>query len=226
MSKAYVLLSGGIDSTTCLAMAVQEFGFEHVTAMSVAYGQRHFKELESAKFLAEEIYGVKWGILDLGQAIGRGGLTDTDLVVPDKSYDELPDGISPTYVPFRNGLMLAALASKAQADAEARFIYYGAHAEDAERDAYPDCSIPFIQAMGTAINIGTYEQIQLRAPLSSMTKAQVVEAGNELDVPWELTWSCYKGQKIHCGSCPTCQSRIMAFDDANVVDPTEYANDQ
>ena len=136
----------------------------------------------------------------------------------------MPDGISPTYVPFRNGLMLAALASIAQADAEARAIYYGAHAEDAERDAYPDCSIEFIQAMGDAIRIGTYEQIQLHAPLSQMTKADVVAYGKTLYVPWHMTWSCYKGEALHCGKCPTCISRILAFEDAGVDDPTEYAS--
>lgn len=222
MSKAYVLLSGGMDSTTCLAQAVSEFG-ERVTAISVAYGQLHYKELEYAANLALH-YGVGHRIINLDGVIGVGGLSDPDLVVPDKSYEELPDGISPTYVPFRNGLMLAALASIAQADPSAKYIYYGAHAEDAANDAYPDCSIDFIIYMGDAIRVGTYGQIELRAPLMSMTKADVVTRGNELGVPWEMTWSCYKGEAMHCGTCPTCQSRIMAFHDAGIEDPTEYAS--
>ena len=221
MSKAYVLLSGGMDSTTCLAHACSNHGSKNVTAVSVAYGQRHFKELEYAKAISEEL-GTKWRLLDLSGAIGVGGLTDTNLIMPEMSYDELPEGISPTYVPFRNGLMLAALSSIAQADDEARFIYYGAHAEDAERDAYPDCSIEFIQHMEAAIRIGTYGQIELRAPLMSMCKAEVVAFGETLDVPWHMTWSCYKGEEKQCGNCPTCISRILAFGDAGVDDPTEY----
>lgn len=221
MSKAYVLLSGGMDSTTCLAEAVRKHG-TGVTAVSVAYGQTHTKELGFAGEIARR-YKVEHRIISLEGAIGMGGLSDPNLVVPDKSYDELPDGISPTYVPFRNGLMLAALASIAQADPEARAIYYGAHAEDAENDAYPDCSVEFIQSIGEAIHIGTYGQIYLRAPLMDMTKAEVVTMGEELNVPWHLTWSCYKGLEKHCGTCPTCQSRIMAFNDAGVEDPTEYA---
>ena len=225
MSKAYVLLSGGMDSTTCLAAAIHRFSAEEVTAVSVDYGQRHRKELEHAIRIAD-FYGAEWSLLDLSVVIGVGGLTDENLIIPHKAYAELPDGISPTYVPFRNGLMLAALASKAQADPEANHIYYGAHAEDAENDAYPDCSIDFINAINVAIRIGTYEQISLSAPLASMTKVGVVEYGTSLGVPWEMTWSCYEGNELHCGECPTCQSRIMAFGDAGVEDPTEYANDQ
>jgi len=118
--------------------------------------------------------------------------------------------------------MLAALASIAQADPEAKYIYYGAHAEDAENDAYPDCSVEFITAIGEAIFIGTYQQIRLRAPLMDMTKSDVVTMGETLNVPWHMTWSCYKGLDFHCGTCPTCQSRIMAFNEAGVDDPTEY----
>lgn len=224
MSKAYVLLSGGMDSTTCLAMAIHEFGPAEVTAISIKYGQRHVKELTHARTIAREL-NVNWDIINLTGVVGKGGLTDLNLIVPDMSYDELPEGISPTYVPFRNGLMLAALASRAQADKDARFIYYGAHSEDAARDAYPDCSQAFIQSMGDAIRIGTYGQITLRAPFMSLTKADIVEQGHQLKVPFELTWSCYKGGQIHCGTCPTCQSRIMAFDDAGIEDPTEYGDD-
>jgi 7-cyano-7-deazaguanine synthase len=223
MSKAYVLLSGGMDSTTCLAQACKTFGETNVTAISIQYGQRHSDaELSAAQSIVSHFH-VKWVIKNLANIIGIGGLTDNELVVPHMSYEELGEGISPTYVPFRNGLMLATLASSAMADSEAEAIYYGAHAEDAANDAYPDCSIPFIQSMADAIRIGTYGQIELRAPLGSMSKAEVVQFGETLNVPWYLTWSCYEGGDLHCGKCPTCISRMDAFAIAGLLDPTEYA---
>ncbi len=221
MSKAYVLLSGGIDSTTCLAIAQEQYGRSYVTAVSLLYGQRHEKEVELARLIADYM-GAEWMFRDIKNVIGIGGLTDTGLVIPHVSYAELPEGVSPTYVPFRNGLMLSILASIAAADGEAEVIYYGAHAEDAENDAYPDCSVPFIAAMQEAISIGTYGNIVLSAPLMSITKEQVVRWGDDLNVPWGMTWSCYEGKELHCGECPTCIARIRAFRDAEVHDPTEY----
>jgi 7-cyano-7-deazaguanine synthase len=165
---------------------------------------------------------AQWLQVDLSGVMGIGGLTDRNLRMPQKSYAELPKGISPTYVPFRNGLMLSAIASIAMADPEAEAIYYGAHAEDAENDAYPDCSLPFIEAIATAIHIGTYGQIRLIAPLGGVNKSAGIKEGEKLGVPWHLTWSCYEGGLFHCGSCPTCISRREAFVEAGVKDPTEY----
>ncbi len=221
MSKAYVLLSGGVDSSTCLALANKEYEGS-VTAIIIRYGQRHSKEIIHAATIAK--YFGNWHIhRDLTGIIGIGGLTDKSLEVPKVSYDELPKGISPTYVPFRNGLFLSVAASLAMADREAEVIYYGAHAEDAENDAYPDCSVPFIGAMTDAIYIGTYTQISLIAPFRTKTKKEVVLKGHELGVPWHHTWSCYEGGEIHCGICPTCRSRRDAFFEACVTDPTGYA---
>ncbi len=223
MSKAYVLLSGVIDSSTCLAEACRLYGHEHVTALSIRYGQTHQEtELDAARKIINN-FGCLWLVKNITNIIGVGGLTDPNLEIPQVSYEELPEGISPTYVPFRNGLMLSILASIAMGDKEAQALYYGAHVEDAERDAYPDCSVPFIHAMQTAINIGTYGQVVLYAPLMFLTKAQVISKGEELQVPWELTWSCYKGGDIHCGTCPTCIARRQAFIGANIKDNTEYA---
>lgn len=221
MSKAYVLLSGGVDSTTCLAIAAKRFKGD-VTGIILKYGQRHIKEVRyAAKVCAH--FRLPYIVRDLSEVIGLGGLTDPGLDVPKVSYADLPHGISPTYVPFRNGLFLAVAASIAMADRDAEAIYYGAHAEDAENDAYPDCSVPFINAMMDAIFIGTYEQISLTAPLSRMTKKEVVLAGHNLGVPWHLTWSCYEGGDIHCGICSTCRARREAFFEAGVTDPTGYA---
>jgi 7-cyano-7-deazaguanine synthase len=222
MAKAYVLLSGGVDSSTCVGHAMKLFG--SVVAIGVFYGQRHVKELEHAKEVADAM-GARFLLKDIRGAIGRGGLTDPKLEIPKVSYDDLPYGVSPTYVPFRNGVLLSVLTSSAAADPEAAAVYYGAHAEDAANYAYPDCTPEFIAAMDKAIEIGTYGKIQLYTPLVNMTKAEVVELGQSVGVPWEKTWSCYEGGKVHCGVCPTCRARRAAFQKAGVVDPTQYAQE-
>lgn len=219
MSKAYVLLSGGIDSSTCLAIALRAHG--SATGVGINYGQRHQKELDHAQLVAialgaDSITKVIRGV------ISKGGLTDDDLKIPTVSYSQLPHGVSPTYVPFRNGTLLSVVAGMASIDDEAEAVYYGAHAEDAENWAYPDCTPEFITAMKTAIRIGTYNKIKLEAPLMRMKKSEVVLAGEDLRVPWELTWSCYEGGRYHCGVCPTCRARRDAFVDAGVIDPTTY----
>ncbi len=220
MPRAYVLLSGGIDSSACLAVANERHD-GMVCAVSITYGQRHKNEIEHACEVVRH-FQLAFIHKDLTGLIGTGGLTDESLVIPHKSYAELPEGVSPTYVPFRNGLFLSLIASIASADPEAVAIYYGAHAEDAERDAYPDCSVKFIKAMARAIDIGTYGRIKLLVPFARSTKAQVIRVGETLEVPWALTWSCYEGGEYHCGSCPTCLARREAFLIAGVEDPTEY----
>lgn len=195
MPKAYVLLSGGVDSSTALAMAHNRYQ-GRVCGIAVNYGQRHTKELDSAVEIARH-FEAAFIEKNLEGLIGVGGLTDNSLVIPQKSYEDLPEGVSPTYVPFRNGLLLSLATSLASADPEAEAVYYGAHAEDAENDAYPDCSIPFINSMAEAIAIGTYGNIKLHAPLGAITKAEVVAIGTRLGVPWDVTWSCYEGRKDH-----------------------------
>lgn len=220
MAKAYVLLSGGLDSSTALFRAALEFNGS-VCAVSVHYGQRHEKEINCAREVARAAGIQDHRFIDLSQIMGKGGLTDQGLNIPKKSYDEL-DGVSPTYVPFRNGLMLSALASMAQADPEAQAVYYGAHAEDAENWAYPDCTPEFIGAMGNAIYIGTYRQVRLHTPYMWSKKSEIVADGMKFNVPYELTWSCYEGGKVHCGECPTCRARHDAFIEAGFQDPTHY----
>ncbi len=222
MSKAYVLLSGGIDSTTVLVKAYLAHKDGGVKALIMNYGQRHLKEIAHAITICSH-FKIPHQVVDAKGVVGVGGLTDDTLEMPNASYADLPKGISPTYVPFRNGLFLSIAASIASADPEATSLYYGAHAEDAENDAYPDCSIPFIRAIGNAIDIGTYGQLRLSAPLMVMTKAQIIVMGEYLKVPWAKTWSCYQGGRIHCGTCPTCRSRRDGFIRAQVDDPTVYA---
>jgi 7-cyano-7-deazaguanine synthase len=251
MKKAFVLLSGGVDSTTCLYIAKEMY--KEVEAYSIDYGQKHYKEMQyaarSCKSLSidHKVLNIK-GLLD-----GKGVmLTDADTAIPSISYDDI-QGMSPTYVPFRNGVLLSIITAQAQkwvmsqvkscedkliAEgynpdsaknlALANFrdstgVFFGAHAEDAFNWAYPDCTPEFIGAMGNAIYTGTYYTVRLHAPLMSLSKAQIVEWGTKLKVNWANTWSCYVGGEVHCGVCPTCRARRAAFKAAGVYDPTIYA---
>jgi 7-cyano-7-deazaguanine synthase len=223
--KVFVLLSGGLDSSTLLALACEEFGNHNVTAMSVRYGQRHrVKELQAARDIAEQ-YGVHRRIIDLSAIMGTGGLTDDDQEIPAVSYDEIK-GVSPSYVPFRNGLMLAAMTSFAASqlgkEPEQGLIGYGAHAEDAHNWAYPDCTPEFIGAMANAVYVGSYHRLRLWTPFMHSKKHEIVKVGIEIGVPFEITWSCYLGLEKHCGTCPTCRARKESFAKADQNDPTEY----
>ena len=222
--KALVLASGGVDSTTCLGLAVNKYGKENVIALTVAYGQKHTKEIEAAGKTAE-YYGVEHLYLDLEPIFRYSDcslLKHSDREIPHESYAEQlkeTDG-SPvsTYVPFRNGLFLASAASIALSYG-CEVIFYGAHSDDAAGNAYPDCSDAFNQAMNQAIFLGSGEQLRIEAPFVQWTKADVVKRGLELHVPYELTWSCYEGGETPCGVCGTCRDRAAAFAANGVPDP-------
>lgn len=222
--KALVLFSGGVDSTTCLGLAVKKYGKENVVALSISYGQKHSKEIEAAKAVAE-YYGIEKIDLDLSlifQFSDCSLLKNSSEEIPHESYSEQlkkTDG-SPvsTYVPFRNGLFLSSAASIALSK-NCEVIYYGAHSDDAAGNAYPDCSAVFNDAMNTAIYEGSGRQIRIEAPFVGMTKAEVVKTGLELSVPYELTWSCYEGGDKPCGVCGTCIDRAKAFELNGVKDP-------
>lgn len=227
--KGFVLLSGGIDSTTCLYLAYAEC-VEGLVAINVHYGQRHVKELEHAQKSCNAL-NIPHHTIDLSGVVPRTMLTDPSKEVPNISYDQI-SGISPTYVPFRNGLMLSAAATYAMATIAAKGdgshedehrLYFGAHAEDAQNWAYPDCTPEFTGAMANAIMVGTYWSVRLVTPLQFMDKAQIIEFGTKLGVRWEDTWSCYKGGEMHCGVCPTCRARKSGFARAQIFDPTVYA---
>lgn len=225
--KAVVLLSGGIDSTTCLAIAIAEFGKANVIALSMGYGQKHVRELESANAVAD-FYGVRHIIKDISVVLS---LSDCTLLrgrdeLVHKSYaDQLAEmggeGTVSTYVPFRNGLFLASAAAIALS-VKASVIYYGAHADDAAGRAYPDCTPEFEKAMNEAIYEGSGRVLTMEAPLLNLNKSQVVSKGLELKVPYELTWSCYEGGAKACGTCGTCLDRKAAFISNGIVDPIEY----
>ena len=223
--KILVLSSGGVDSTTCLAMAVKEAGAENVLALSVYYGQKHDKEIQAAKKVAE-YYGVQRMELDLSVIFAGSNcslLKQSTEDIPLESYAqqiEETHGEKPvsTYVPFRNGLFLSSAASIALSHGCSK-IMYGAHADDAAGAAYPDCSLDFVNAMNQAIYLGSGNQLTIEAPFVSLTKADVVKKGLELGVPYELTWSCYEGGDKPCGKCGTCIDRRKAFEKNGVIDP-------
>ncbi len=223
--KALVLSSGGVDSTTALALAIEKYGKENVVALSVSYGQKHDKELRAAKAVAE-YYGVEQLFLDLSlifQYSNCSLLQQSDQEIPEESYAqqiEKTGGTTPvsTYVPFRNGLFLSAAASVALSK-ECSVIYYGAHADDAAGAAYPDCSQAFHDAMNQAIYEGSGKQLRIEAPFVGKTKADIVALGLKYHVPYQLTWSCYEGKEEPCGKCGTCIDRAKAFAANGVSDP-------
>jgi 7-cyano-7-deazaguanine synthase len=217
--KAIVLSSGGLDSTVALALAIKYHG-KDVLSLGIDYGQRHLKELTMAKKIADW-YGIEREVMSI-QDMPSSLLTDPKQSIPNVSYADLPEGVSPTYVPFRNGQLLAKAAARASVMGGPVVIYAGMHAEDAERDAYPDCTMHFLGAMAAAIYIGTYHKVRLNTPLVSMFKRDVVKLGIYLEAPLDLTWSCYAGKELHCGVCPTCRSRKDAFQSIGISDPTEY----
>jgi len=219
--KALVLLSGGIDSTTCLHEAIRVHDADNVHAVSINYGQRHVKEIEYAKDSCT-LLNVSHSVETI--SLPSTMLTDPDVEIPNASYEDLPEGVSPTYVPFRNGNLLSRAAAIAQAN-EFGYIYFGAHAEDALNWAYPDCTPEFIGAMANAIYIGTYHKTRLVTPLEWLTKEEIILMGTALNVRWGYTWSCYAGGKNHCGTCPTCRARRQGFIDAAVHDPTVYQDE-
>lgn len=222
--KALVLLSGGLDSATCLALAVKEYKKENVIALSVSYGQKHTKEVEAAEKIAK-YYGVEKIDLDLSLIFKFSDcslLKGSSQEIPHESYAKQLENTNgtpvSTYVPFRNGLFLSSAASIALSR-ECSFIYYGAHSDDAAGNAYPDCSEEFNNAMNTAIYAGSGKQLEIKAPFVGMTKAEVVKMGMELHVPYELTWSCYEGGEKPCGKCGTCIDRARAFEENGIADP-------
>lgn len=225
--KILVLLSGGIDSTTCLAMTVRAYGPDNVEAVSFSYGQKHVKELECAKAIAQ-YYKVKHTVLTVDSQVfasssstllqGHGEMNHG------KTYAEIQadnPGEVDTYVPFRNGLMLSQATALAYSIGAFKVVY-GAHSDDAAGGAYPDCTPEFYKAMNEAIFQGTGQKVRLDAPLLALNKAQVVKHGLELNAPYHLTRSCYEEDGLSCGTCATCLDRLEAFKVNNKLDPIPY----
>ncbi len=224
VEKALVLCSGGLDSSTLLAQTVERLGSQNVIALSISYGQKHLRELDAARAVSDH-YGVELRSLDLG-AIFAGSqcslLSQSEADIPSGTYAdqqaEQEGAHVSTYVPFRNGLFLAAAASMALS-AGCSVVYYGAHHDDWAGSAYPDCTPSFVDSMATSIEEGTGGELRLEAPFVDWSKADIVRLGIELKVPFQLTWSCYEGGEAPCGVCATCLDRAAAFAANGLEDP-------
>lgn len=218
--KAVVLLSGGLDSSTCLYWAKAK-GYA-CEGLSVLYGQRHAKELDSARRVAKAA-GVPWRSVKLELPwLGVSSLVDSKAKLPDLPLTKIGSGGVPsTYVPARNTVLLAVAASLADATG-ASSIITGANALD--YSGYPDCRPDFHAAFDRVLAKGTRtgeegRKIRVLAPLIRSDKAGIVRLAKRLGVPLELTWSCYKGGKAPCGRCDSCKLRAKGFLEAGVADP-------
>lgn len=223
MTRAVVLLSGGLDSATALAVAGAA-GYE-CHALSVDYGQRHAAELHAAERVARRagVAGYRLVHLDMGQ-FGGSALTDARIAVPER-----PDaGIPVTYVPARNTVMLALALGWAEVlDADA--LYVGVNAVD--YSGYPDCRPAFIEAFQSLANLATKRAVEgrpirIEAPLMQLGKAEIIALGMRLGVDYALTVSCYQADAAGraCGRCDACRFRAAGFAEAGVADPTLYVN--
>ena len=225
--NAVILLSGGIDSATAAAIA-KEHGFE-LHALSFRYGQRHERELESAKAIADFLQAKSHQVIafDL-RAIGGSALTERIEVPKGRSPSEIAQGIPVTYVPARNTIFLSfALALAERIGAED--IFFGANQLD--YSGYPDCREEYIRAFERMANLATKagvegkSRIKIHTPLLQMTKAEIITTGLNLGLDYGLTWSCYDplGDGRACGRCDSCQLRLKGFEAAGAVDSISYA---
>ncbi|HEY6781820.1 MAG TPA: 7-cyano-7-deazaguanine synthase QueC [Candidatus Dormibacteraeota bacterium] len=219
--RVVAVISGGLDSTI-MAYWLRAQGYA-VIAISYDYGQRHRKELAFAEQIAAEL-DASWTLIDLHAAgltsiLGGSALTDETVTVPDGHYAD--ESMRITVVPNRNAIMLS-IACALAVTREAGAVAFGAHTGD--HFIYPDCRPEFVRAFEGMINVAVegLASIEILAPFLAMTKADIVKLGDELHVPFERTWSCYKGGALHCGTCGTCFERREAFALAHVTDPTPY----
>lgn len=218
-SRAVVLLSGGMDSSVCAALAVRDYD---AAAVHVSYGQRT-QERERQSFLAIcqrlKIHDRLMVRNEAFRAIGGSALTDESIAVPDA--EDIGRDIPVTYVPFRNAHFLAVAVSWAEV-LGAEKVYIGAVEPDSS--GYPDCRPAYYEAFNEVVKTGTRDgRIRILTPLIAMRKAEIVRLGLELGAPFDLTWSCYSREDEACGVCDSCVLRLRAFEAAGVRDPIPYA---
>ena len=224
MPRTVVLLSGGLDSTVTLALALSK-GYE-IVPLSFAYGQRHSRELEAARAVSS-FYGLKRHIvvdLDLS-CFGTSALTSMRVDVPrDRGMEEIGHGIPSTYVPARNIIFLSVAAGLCESIG-AEHVYIGANAVD--YSGYPDCRPEFFEAFERMLRVGTKagvegRPIEVQAPILHLSKAEIVALGKQLEAPLHLTWSCYQGGERACGRCDSCRLRLKGFKEAGYEDEIPY----
>ena len=224
MKRAVILLSGGLDSTTCLAIA-REQGFD-LFALTVNYGQRHIFELQSAKNVALSLDVGKHSVLDIDLAqFGGSALTDDIEVPKDRVESEMSD-IPATYVPARNTVLLSVALARAET-LESFDIFIGVNALD--YSGYPDCRPEYIESFERTANLATKagvsgKNFHIHTPLINMTKAEIIKSGTKLGVDYGLTFSCYdpQGTGAPCGHCDACILRLKGFKESGIPDPLNY----
>jgi 7-cyano-7-deazaguanine synthase len=225
--KAVVLLSGGMDSCVCAAIAIQAHGAEHVALLHAGYGQRTQKRERQAFESIADFYNAHQRLivqLDHFRAIGGSALTDGNIAVPE--HQHISDGpgtneIPVTYVPFRNAHFLSVAVSWAEVIG-AHSIYIGAVAEDSS--GYPDCRPEYYRVFQELIRVGTRPEthIAIATPVIALKKSEIIRKGIELGAPLHLTWSCYQRENVPCGVCDSCLLRMRAFAEAGASDPVSH----
>lgn len=220
-----ILLSGGLDSTTLLTLAVRQQGGRNVHALGVLYGQRHDKELKSARKVAQklDVPYTEVDLRDLRNLWTGSSQTDSSVPVPHGHY--AAESMKATVVPNRNLTLLSVAAGFALSltppDSQRQVVVgYAAHAGD--HAIYPDCRPEFVQAAEMVLKLVDYREVQLWAPFLSHSKADIVWLAQDVEAPLADTWSCYEGGDLHCGKCGTCVERREAFVLAGCSDPTRY----
>lgn len=225
--KAVVLLSGGMDSCVCAAIARERHGAENLALLHAGYGQRTQQRERHAFEAIADFYAVERRLvvqLDHFRAIGGSALTDTNIAVPENELDAVGtrgNSIPVTYVPFRNAHFLSVAVSWAEAIG-AGTVYIGAVAEDSS--GYPDCRAEYYRVFQELVRVGTRPetQIEIATPVINLKKNQIIRRGLELRAPLHLTWSCYQNEDGACGVCDSCLLRLKAFAEAGLRDPIPY----
>ncbi|MDQ1410034.1 MAG: 7-cyano-7-deazaguanine synthase [Acidobacteriaceae bacterium] len=225
--EAVVLLSGGMDSCVCTAIAMQQHGAEHIALLHAGYGQRTQKRERQAFESITDFYHVQQRLvvqLDHFRAIGGSALIDGNIAVPE--HQRIPDAagtseIPVTYVPFRNAHFLSVAVSWAEVIG-AHSIYIGAVAEDSS--GYPDCRPEYYRVFQELIRVGTRPEthVEIATPVIGLKKSEIIRKGIELGAPLHLTWSCYQSEVVPCGVCDSCLLRMRAFALAGLTDPISH----
>ncbi len=224
MKKAIVVTSGGMDSTCALYLALEVY--DEVKTISFNYGQRHKKELLHAEAISMHLC-LEHKCVDISsikELLHTSALTNDDIEVPEGHYEEA--SMADTVVPNRN-MIMGSIAAAWAVNEGAQAIVMGVHAGD--HAVYADCRLEFLHSMAHTIFIGNRDSatfdadaFHIWAPFVDKKKTEIVDVGHELEVPWDMTWTCYNGDTLHCGRCSTCVERLEAFHIAGIEDPVEY----